>query len=283
MSCQATIFQNLLLLDGRYYIWICQAIILHITSIIIYMYVYMYVCPECSSNVGKSSLINHLLGNNKIVRTSKTPGCTRNVNFYAFVTQKGIKSTFLVDLPGYGYAKSSKEDREDWVVMIKKYLVARDLSVLRWVGVCWMKWSEVGFRCRSCFFYCYSQFFVCDASGICVLRVICLLTWSICHLLMWCGVAGMLSCHRRAYILIDARRGAADSDGEMMEFMTKAAIPHQVRAEWKKERGREGRGRKKVRERVGAVVWITSADNRRLKLGLERLHSTVCITQKSWP
>jgi GTP-binding protein len=71
------------------------------------------------------------LGNNKIVRTSKTPGCTKNVNFYAFVTQKGVKSTYLVDLPGYGYAKTSKEDREDWVVMIKKYLVARDLSVLR--------------------------------------------------------------------------------------------------------------------------------------------------------
>lgn len=86
---------------------------------------------QYSSNVGKSSLINQLLGNNKIVRTSKTPGCTKNVNFYAFVTQKGAKSTYLVDLPGYGYAKSSKEDREDWLVMIKKYLVARDLSVLR--------------------------------------------------------------------------------------------------------------------------------------------------------
>ena len=84
------------------------------------------------SNVGKSSLINNLFDNNKVVRVSKTPGCTRNVNFYAFVTSKGVKSTYFVDLPGYGYAKASKEDREDWIVMIKKYLMARDLTVLRY-------------------------------------------------------------------------------------------------------------------------------------------------------
>lgn len=115
------------------------------------------------SNVGKSSLINFLLGNNKIVRISKTPGCTRNVNFYSFVTQKGVKSTYLVDLPGYGFAKTSKRERDDWKNMIKNYLGARDLCTLP-----------------------------------------------------------------RAYILVDARRGASEADGEMMEYMTKAAIPHQV-------------------------------------------------------
>ena len=57
------------------------------------------------SNVGKSSLINHLCGNKKLARTSQTPGKTRVINFYLV-----NESFFLVDLPGYGFAKASKSE-----------------------------------------------------------------------------------------------------------------------------------------------------------------------------
>jgi len=74
------------------------------------------------SNVGKSSLINRLL-ERKIARTSSTPGRTQQLNF--FVVNE--KFTF-VDLPGYGYAKVSKQDRQHWRQLIEDYLVnARNL------------------------------------------------------------------------------------------------------------------------------------------------------------
>jgi GTP-binding protein len=69
------------------------------------------------SNVGKSSLINRLL-ERKIARTSSTPGRTQQLNFFV-VNQK---LTF-VDLPGYGYAKVSKQDRQHWQHLIEDYLV----------------------------------------------------------------------------------------------------------------------------------------------------------------
>ena len=68
------------------------------------------------SNVGKSSLINRLL-ERKIARTSSTPGRTQQLNF--FVVNE--KFTF-VDLPGYGYAKVSKQDRQHWRQLIEDYL-----------------------------------------------------------------------------------------------------------------------------------------------------------------
>jgi GTP-binding protein len=74
------------------------------------------------SNVGKSSLINRLL-ERKIARTSSTPGRTQQLNF--FVVNE--KFTF-VDLPGYGYAKVAKQDRQHWRQLIEDYLVnARNL------------------------------------------------------------------------------------------------------------------------------------------------------------
>ncbi|MBM4255707.1 MAG: YihA family ribosome biogenesis GTP-binding protein [Deltaproteobacteria bacterium] len=74
------------------------------------------------SNVGKSSLINKLL-ERKIARTSSTPGRTQQLNF--FVVNDNL--TF-VDLPGYGYAKVSKQDRQHWRQLIEDYLVnARNL------------------------------------------------------------------------------------------------------------------------------------------------------------
>ena len=74
------------------------------------------------SNVGKSSLINRLL-EQKIARTSSTPGRTQQLNFFVV----NDKLTF-VDLPGYGYAKVSKHDRQHWRHLIEDYLVnARSL------------------------------------------------------------------------------------------------------------------------------------------------------------
>ncbi len=69
------------------------------------------------SNVGKSSLINHLCGNKKLARTSQTPGKTRVINFYLI-----NDSFFLVDLPGYGFAKASKSEQAQWGSLMEKYL-----------------------------------------------------------------------------------------------------------------------------------------------------------------
>lgn len=75
------------------------------------------------SNVGKSSLINALLGS-RLAKTGQTPGKTRSINFYRAETPAG---TFrLVDLPGYGYAKRSKDERNDWQRLIAAYMRGRD-------------------------------------------------------------------------------------------------------------------------------------------------------------
>ena len=71
------------------------------------------------SNVGKSSLINSMTRNAKLARTSAEPGKTRLVNLYL------INDTFfLVDLPGYGFAKAPKQEKEKWAAMIEGYLRA---------------------------------------------------------------------------------------------------------------------------------------------------------------
>ena len=69
------------------------------------------------SNVGKSSLINGLLNRKALARTSSEPGKTQTINFYNV-----NKELYFVDLPGYGYAKVSKEIQAKWGVMIEKYL-----------------------------------------------------------------------------------------------------------------------------------------------------------------
>lgn len=72
------------------------------------------------SNVGKSSLINCLLNRRKLARTSSTPGKTATINFYK------VEDKFrFVDLPGYGYAKVSKTERDKWTKMIEDYLGGR--------------------------------------------------------------------------------------------------------------------------------------------------------------
>ena len=76
------------------------------------------------SNVGKSSLLNCLTGRRNLVRTSSTPGCTRQVSW--FRTTSDDKSIIdLVDLPGYGYAKRSKSERGHWALLIEGYLLER--------------------------------------------------------------------------------------------------------------------------------------------------------------
>lgn len=100
------------------------------------------------SNVGKSSLINSLVGQRKLAKTSGTPGKTQLINHF-LVEQHW----YLVDLPGYGFAKVSKTQRASWTKMIRDYLEKRqnllclfilldvrlepqriDLEFMQWVG-----------------------------------------------------------------------------------------------------------------------------------------------------
>src|SRR5690606_19159967 len=76
------------------------------------------------SNVGKSSLLNSLLERKSLVRTSSTPGCTRQVNFLEVKSDDGAQ-LLMVDLPGYGYAKRSKTERRSWGTLIESYLLQR--------------------------------------------------------------------------------------------------------------------------------------------------------------
>ena len=100
------------------------------------------------SNVGKSSLINMLTNNTKLAKTSGTPGKTRLINHFLINDE-----WYLVDLPGYGYARVSKTDKKKWEIFIRNYLTTRenlycvfvlidirlepqqiDLDFMEWVG-----------------------------------------------------------------------------------------------------------------------------------------------------
>ncbi len=98
------------------------------------------------SNVGKSSLINALAGKKQLAKTSSTPGKTRLLNYF------DVNGEFyLVDMPGFGYAKQSKSERMDWALVAERYFLERkelqgigllidsrhpelesDMMVLRW-------------------------------------------------------------------------------------------------------------------------------------------------------
>lgn len=73
------------------------------------------------SNVGKSSLINALTGRKTLARTSQTPGRTRELNFFDL----GEGRLYLVDLPGFGYAKVSREQARRWMALTRDYLRGR--------------------------------------------------------------------------------------------------------------------------------------------------------------
>ncbi|MGE8003171.1 ribosome biogenesis GTP-binding protein YihA/YsxC [Lysinibacillus sp. NPDC093216] len=73
------------------------------------------------SNVGKSSFINRMIGRKALARISSKPGKTQTLNFYKIEEQ-----LFFVDVPGYGYAKVSKTERESWGKMIERYITGRN-------------------------------------------------------------------------------------------------------------------------------------------------------------
>lgn len=81
----------------------------------------MHIKPEFAfagkSNVGKSSMINALLNRKSLARTSSQPGKTQTINFYCINDE-----WYFVDLPGYGYAKVSLEEKAKWGKMIERYL-----------------------------------------------------------------------------------------------------------------------------------------------------------------
>jgi len=70
------------------------------------------------SNVGKSSFINSVANRKDIAKTSSTPGKTRSINFYL-----ADNRFFIVDLPGFGYAKTSQNEREKWGRLVSKYIL----------------------------------------------------------------------------------------------------------------------------------------------------------------
>lgn len=80
------------------------------------------------SNVGKSSMINTLTQRNKLVRVSNTPGRTRTLNFFdvELEARGKINRLRLCDLPGYGFARVSKTERDEWRAMIGTYLMGRE-------------------------------------------------------------------------------------------------------------------------------------------------------------
>lgn len=113
------------------------------------------------SNVGKSSLINRVLGRKNLARTSSAPGKTATINFYEI-----DEKMFLVDLPGYGYAKVSQAERERWGRLIDGYLsssadmrlmiqlidvrhkpTADDRTMVEWLKQCGRPFAVVCTKC----------------------------------------------------------------------------------------------------------------------------------------
>jgi GTP-binding protein len=84
------------------------------------------------SNVGKSTLLNRLAGRRSLARTSKTPGRTRGILFYELKARFGeeVQALRLVDLPGYGYAQVSHDERKSWQPMIEGYVKNRPTLAL---------------------------------------------------------------------------------------------------------------------------------------------------------
>lgn len=79
------------------------------------------ICFAGRSNVGKSSFINAIMNHGGLARTSNTPGKTRQMNYYRINDQ-----CYFVDLPGFGYAKVSKKERQRWGRDIRQYLLDRE-------------------------------------------------------------------------------------------------------------------------------------------------------------
>ncbi len=78
------------------------------------------ICFAGRSNVGKSSLLNKLSGDHSVARTSSKPGCTQYLNLYSV-----SGSYYIIDLPGYGYARAPGKNRTEWTGWIAAYLMDR--------------------------------------------------------------------------------------------------------------------------------------------------------------
>jgi GTP-binding protein len=77
------------------------------------------------SNVGKSTLLNRLAGRRGLARTSKTPGRTRGIVFFDLELARPLPPLRFVDLPGYGYARVARQERESWQALIEGYAESR--------------------------------------------------------------------------------------------------------------------------------------------------------------
>ncbi len=160
------------------------------------------------SNVGKSSLINALVGQKALARTSNTPGRTQELNFFA-----ADKGPVIVDMPGYGYARASKKLVKNWTRLVFDFLRGR---------------------------------------------------------------ANL----RRVYVLIDARHGIKENDGETLDLLDKAAVSYQiVLTKSDKLKPAEldeivGATRKAIAKRPAAYpeVVVTSAEK---GLGIDRLRAEI--------
>jgi GTP-binding protein len=77
------------------------------------------------SNVGKSTLLNALVGRRRLAKTSNTPGRTRMLNYFRLSSAKQEINCYLVDMPGYGYARAAKGQVKRWTGLIKDYMRGR--------------------------------------------------------------------------------------------------------------------------------------------------------------
>ncbi len=77
------------------------------------------------SNVGKSTLLNTLVGRKDLAMASNTPGRTRMLNYFHLTGNKGALDCYLVDMPGFGYARASKSEIKSWTGLVKAYLRGR--------------------------------------------------------------------------------------------------------------------------------------------------------------
>ena len=78
------------------------------------------------SNAGKSSAINTLANHTRLAYTSKTPGRTQHINYFSLGNSEGGDNNFLVDLPGYGYAKVPPDVQQHWESLLSQYLQTRE-------------------------------------------------------------------------------------------------------------------------------------------------------------
>ena len=106
------------------------------------------------SNVGKSSLINSLFNRKKLAKTSSTPGKTRSINFYN-VDDK----FYIVDLPGFGYAKASKLERDKWGKLITTYIEkAHKINYAFHIVDCRYKPTELDIKLNHWLHYAHIDF-----------------------------------------------------------------------------------------------------------------------------